>query len=102
MTELLYQTDSCLRTFTATVVAVNDDARAIALDRTVLYPGGGGQPDDRGELCVQDQTLAVTRVKRQGDQVWHWLELARNADRSGNCYPGSRDAQSGYWHRVDR
>jgi misacylated tRNA(Ala) deacylase len=76
MTELLYQTDSYLRTFTATVVAVNDDGGAIALDRTVFYPGGGGQPDDRGELCVQGQTLAVTRVKRQGEQVWHWLDGA--------------------------
>lgn len=73
MTELLYQTDSYLRTFTATSVAVNADDHAVALDRTAFYPGGGGQPDDRGVLCGQGHTLAVTRVKRQGGHVWHWL-----------------------------
>jgi misacylated tRNA(Ala) deacylase len=74
MTELLYQTDSYLRTFSAMVVAVNADDNAVALDRTAFYPGGGGQPDDRGVLCGQGQTLAVTRIKRQGGHVWHWID----------------------------
>lgn len=74
MTELLYQTDSYLSTFAAAVVAVNPDENAVALDRTAFYPGGGGQPDDRGALCGQGKTLAVTRVKRQGGRVWHWLD----------------------------
>jgi misacylated tRNA(Ala) deacylase len=74
MTELLYQTDSYLRTCTATVIAVAETASAIALDRTIFYPGGGGQPDDRGALRVQDRRLAVTRVKRQGKHVWHCLD----------------------------
>lgn len=74
MTELLYQTDSSLKTFTATVVAVHPDDNAVALDRTAFYPGGGGQPDDRGVLCGQGQTLAVTRIKRQDGHVWHYLD----------------------------
>lgn len=74
MTELLYQTDSYLRTFVATAVAVNADEHAVALDRTAFYPGGGGQPDDRGVLDGQGQTLVVTRVKRQDGHVWHYLD----------------------------
>ena len=48
MTEFLYQTDSYLREFDATVVAVDAEAGRVALDRTAFYPGGGGQPGDVG------------------------------------------------------
>jgi len=74
MTELLYQTDSYLKEFQATVVAVNPDEGAVALDRTAFYPGGGGQPNDVGLLLLGDRSLTVTKVKRQGEHVWHWLD----------------------------
>jgi misacylated tRNA(Ala) deacylase len=75
MTELLFQTDSYLKEFEATVLAVNPDEGAVALDRTAFYPGGGGQPNDIGLLLVvEDHSLTVTRVKRQGQHVWHWLD----------------------------
>jgi misacylated tRNA(Ala) deacylase len=76
MTDLLFQTDSYLREFLATVVAVNADEGAVALDRTAFYPGGGGQPHDLGGLQVREQTLTVSKVKRQGEHVWHWLDGA--------------------------
>ena len=69
MTELLYQTDSYLRDFEALVTAVSPDDAAIALDRTAFYPGGGGQPCDLGTL----DGLAVTKVRKAGDQVWHHI-----------------------------
>jgi misacylated tRNA(Ala) deacylase len=74
MTELLYQTDSYLREFRASVVAVDAEGRAVALDRSAFYPGGGGQPHDTGKLVANGASLAVTRVKRQGEHVWHWVE----------------------------
>jgi misacylated tRNA(Ala) deacylase len=46
---------------------VSPDEGAIALDRTAFYPGGGGQPCDLGTL----DGLAVTKVRKAGDQVWH-------------------------------
>jgi misacylated tRNA(Ala) deacylase len=76
MTSQLFQTDSYLREFEARVVAVNPDEGAVALDRTAFYPGGGGQPNDVGWLLPGDQSLAVTKVKRQGEHIWHWLEGA--------------------------
>ena len=51
MTDLLYQTDSYLREFDATVVAVDAENGRVALDRTAFYPGGGGQPHDLGALA---------------------------------------------------
>jgi misacylated tRNA(Ala) deacylase len=74
MTDQLYQTDSFLKEFQAMVVAVNIDEGSVALDRTAFYPGGGGQPNDVGWLVAGDRSLAVTRVKRQGEYIWHWLD----------------------------
>ena len=51
MTETLFREDAYLRETTATVVS--SDARGIALDRTVFYPQGGGQPGDQGELVLE-------------------------------------------------
>lgn len=70
MTELLAHTDAYLKEFEATVVAVNPDEKAVALDKTAFYPGGGGQPHDLGWL----NRTPVTKVKKQGDHIWHWLD----------------------------
>ena len=48
MTENLFREDSYLRECAATVVAT--DGESFALDRTVFYPLGGGQPGDTGTL----------------------------------------------------
>ncbi len=85
MTELLYQTDSYVREFTATVVAVDAAAGRVALDRTAFYPGGGGQPGDMGTLTLGGQAMAVTQAKKEGELVWHYLAsplLAEPALRS--------------------
>jgi misacylated tRNA(Ala) deacylase len=76
MTELLYQTDSYLQQFTARVTAVNADQNAVALDRTAFFPGGGGQPADTGRLAAGEASWKVARVKKQGDDVWHFVEGA--------------------------
>lgn len=64
MTELLYQLDSYLREFTATVTAVDAEARAVYLDRTAFYPGGGGQPCDAGVLQADGVTYPVKEVRK--------------------------------------
>lgn len=64
MTEALYLTDSYLRSFTARVVTVQEDPKALVLDRSAFYPGGGGQPGDTGVLKFDDQVLPVTQVRR--------------------------------------
>lgn len=69
MTELLFQRDSYLRTMEAVVVAV--EGEAVALDRTVFYPGGGGQPHDVGWLRGGERTWEVLRAEKRDDVVWH-------------------------------
>jgi len=69
MTTLLFQTDSYLREFDAAVVDVDPDQQRLVLDRTAFYPGGGGQPYDRGQI----DRWEVVKVKKEGGTVWHWL-----------------------------
>ena len=72
MTELLYLTDSYLRKFDATVTAV--DGRAVALDRTAFYPGGGGLPADTGRLTWPGGETRVAEMRRDGNTAWHTLD----------------------------
>lgn len=71
MTELAYQTDSYLREAKATVVAI--DQGAVALDRTIFYPGGGGQVPDRGVIEVEGREIEIVELKKSGERVWHLL-----------------------------
>jgi len=74
MTELLYQTDSYLNEFDATVTAVDAEARAVVLDQSAFYPGGGGQPNDTGLLTsAGGPEYPVTKVKKQGSDVLHFI-----------------------------
>ncbi len=47
--EQLCYSDAYLRSVEARVSSVESaEATLLVLDRTVFYPGGGGQPSDRG------------------------------------------------------
>ena len=74
MTEKLYSTDAYARAVAATIVDVDREDGRVLLDRTVFYPGGGGQPHDTGGLWIGDDRLDVVRVAPDGDRVWHWVE----------------------------
>lgn len=69
MTEKLYENDSYLQTFTATVLACTPapGGYAVVLDRTAFYPEGGGQPCDTGRLG----DAAVWAVHTDGETVLH-------------------------------
>ncbi|MBE0682637.1 MAG: alanyl-tRNA editing protein [Anaerolineales bacterium] len=73
MTELLYQTDAYLKEFTATVISADAETRSVVLDRSAFYLGGGGQPCDFGTLEISGSTYPVEKVKKQGDDVLHFL-----------------------------
>ena len=70
-TVALYHDDSYLRQFEAAVLAV--EGRALALDRTAFYPGGGGQMADRGALTLGARRLEVAGLRKEGEIIWHAL-----------------------------
>lgn len=73
-TTLLYHTDAYLQKFAARVIAVQDGA--LVLDRTAFYPSGGGQEPDRGTVQWQGHDYRLTKIKKVGEQVLHWVETS--------------------------
>ncbi len=74
MTDLLYQTDSYLQAFEASVLEVDAENQGVVLDRTAFYPGGGGQPPDTGSLRWENHRMNVTRARSIGGKLFHLLE----------------------------
>ena len=75
--EQLCYTDAYRRTVEAKVMASEDeDGRLIVLDRTVFYPGGGGQPSDRGLIlrASDGRTWTVRGARKSGGEIVHELE----------------------------
>jgi len=71
--------DSYLRTVAASVREVQpaDEGKGalVVLDRTVFYPGGGGQPADRGVIRAADgRSWVVVAARKAGDDIVHELE----------------------------
>lgn len=77
MTKLLYYDNAYVRTFSTEVVAVDgaNDAPRVALAATAFYPGGGGQPNDEGWLTIDGVRYWVSKVKKEGEQIWHTLSI---------------------------
>ena len=91
MTELLYHTDAYLQEFDASVINVLTDERAVVLDRTAFYPGGGGQPCDFGSLTINGVVYGVDKVKKQGDDVLHFLGGTSPLPSVGSASRGTLD-----------
>jgi misacylated tRNA(Ala) deacylase len=75
--EQLAYTDAYARSVSATVRdVVIEAAPLIVLDRTVFYPGGGGQPPDRGLLLRADdgRTWTVRAARKAGREIAHELD----------------------------
>ena len=91
MTELLYQTDSYIKEFDAKVESVFDTERSVVVDRTAFYPGGGGQPCDFGSLAVDGLIYPVVKVKKQGEDVLHFLGGDASLPAVGSAAHGTLD-----------
>ena len=90
MTEMLYYKDAYCQNFDATVTAVEsqEGKTRVALDRTAFYPGGGGQPNDEGELTFAGNTYPVVKVNKEGGQIWHTLAQEVPALTVGSAVQG--------------
>jgi len=73
MTSLLFQTDSYIQAFDATVTALDEENHGVVLNQTAFYPGGGGQPYDQGTVHLGNTTFIVTRTRKIRGQIVHIL-----------------------------
>ena len=72
MTEELFLRDSYVKEFDARVQKLA--GREVILNRSAFYPGGGGQPPDKGALGVGPVRASVIDVRREGGEVVHVLD----------------------------
>ena len=72
MTDILCYNDSYLQDFEAIVTDVV--GTGIVLDKTVFYPGGGGQPCDTGTIKWDGGSTEVSKVSRVDGKLVHKLE----------------------------
>lgn len=70
MSTKLYLDDPYLKSFDAEVTRAREGW--CTLSRTGFYPGGGGQPADRGRLTAGAESLTVDEVRPdEAGEVWH-------------------------------
>jgi misacylated tRNA(Ala) deacylase len=67
--------DAYARQADAVVQAVDAETGGVLLDRTVFYPGGGGQPADTGSLRDgSGHSWGVTGARKRDEDIWHAVE----------------------------
>jgi misacylated tRNA(Ala) deacylase len=91
MTELLYQMDSYLQSVDSQITGVNEQYNGVILDRTIFYPGGGGQPADRGTLALGDEIFPVKRARKLGAEVIHIIDGDLSLAKTGIQIHGQID-----------
>ena len=72
MTDILCYNDSYLQDFEAIVTDVV--GTGIVLDKTVFYPGGGGQPCDTGTIKWDGGATEISKVSRVDGKLVHKVE----------------------------
>jgi len=97
MTKLLYMDSiegNYIKEFDATVIKTKSDY--VALDQTIFYPLGGGQPSDIGFLEWDSKKIKVNDVIKKGDTIKHILDGEKPA--VGTKIHGSIDWNRRYAH----
>ena len=73
MTTPLYHYDSYTSSFRAKIIGKDPENHAVLLDQTAFYPGGGGQPNDRGSMQVGQEIYPIIKVRKLNNQILHIL-----------------------------
>jgi misacylated tRNA(Ala) deacylase len=97
MTEELFRRDSYIRECDAEVTAI--DGRAVAVNRTVFYPLGGGQPGDTGTMSwpAGNARIVDTRYGESGE-ILHFVEDGCTLPAVGNTVHLALDWERRYRH----
>ena len=94
-TQKYYEADAYRREADAVILAAEPDGRGggkLALDGTVFYHEGGGQPADHGTLTLPDGApLTVTDVHEQGGVIWHRVDALPDTAAPGTAVTGRID-----------
>ena len=79
----LYENDSYIKNFSATVVSCEekDGAYSVVLNQTAFFPEGGGQDADKGKINDAD----VLDVQIKNDVIYHKVNKPFNVNEEVTC-----------------
>ncbi|MGM0602979.1 MAG: alanyl-tRNA editing protein [Bacillota bacterium] len=79
MTKKLYYENQYLSEFQANIIETKekDNFFHLLLDQTAFYPGGGGQPADKGNL----DNIEVKEVYSEGEKIFHVVKKMPETDQ---------------------
>lgn len=69
----IYHTDSYQKIFRAQVVEHDLELNGIILNQTAFYPGGGGQPADKGTITLDQHNLTLAKIRSAAGKIVHIL-----------------------------
>lgn len=72
MTEQIYNSDAYIKELDSKIIEVNEDH--IVLDKTIFFPGGGGQPNDLGSVFIDNQEVKVEKVSWKDGKIAHFAK----------------------------
>tara|TARA_B100000579_G_C22768756_1_gene822888 strand:+ start:134 stop:865 length:732 start_codon:yes stop_codon:yes gene_type:complete len=72
MTEQIYNSDAYQKEIQSEIIYIGEDY--LILDKTIFFPGGGGQPNDLGHLSFNNERFEVVKVKWQDGQITHFID----------------------------
>ena len=71
MTEQIYNIDAYKKEIKSTIVEIIDDY--FVIDKTIFFPGGGGQPNDFGLINADKDSFEIKRVNWKKVKIAHFL-----------------------------
>lgn len=94
----VYLRDAFARALDAVVIAVDREGGAVLLDRTIFYPGGGGQPNDTGILqrIPAGRKWRVAATKKAGPAILHLIEADGSLPEVGDLVHAVIDWEQRY------
>lgn len=72
MTKQIYNSDAYIKELDSKIIEVNEDH--IVLDKTIFFPGGGGQPNDLGSVFIDNQEVKVEKVSWKDGKIAHFAK----------------------------
>ena len=76
MTKLICHENSYIKEFDAKVTSIRETG--IILDKTAFYPGGGGQPADKGSIIFENSEYTINGIVKEGKNYIHKINSHNN------------------------
>jgi misacylated tRNA(Ala) deacylase len=96
MTARLYHDDSYIKDFSAEVISHDLENNGIVIDQTAFYPGGGGQPADKGVITYSGHDFDIINLIQTKDQLSHCLPPSEPLPSIGEEVKGRLDWEFRY------